>query len=160
MVKYPQELERLAFFARYLATIGYESGHFTGALLWFTTFGVWDEAVEGIGYRIIEQMNSAAGQPSSFETSRGHSFRADELNETVGMLLQPMVFGWDAYYLPHWSWGTGEFFIHINHDSYVVIVTKTKAFHDKILSELIEMKYHPTPCTESRRERFVVNGGR
>jgi hypothetical protein len=75
VLKFPPELERLAFFARYLATVGYEPWHFTGALLWFTEFGVWNEAVEGVGYRIIEQMNSAAGQPSSFEAAQGHRFR-------------------------------------------------------------------------------------
>lgn len=153
-VKYPPELERLAFFARYLATIGYESDHFDGALLWFTTFGVWNGATEGIGYRIIEQMNRAAGQPSSFETALGHSFRADELNEAVGMLIQPMLFGWDAYYLPRWSWGTGEFFLHISHDSHVVIATKTKAFHDKIFSDLMELNYNPAPYPESRANLF------
>jgi len=25
------------------------------------------------------------------------------------MLMQPMVFGWDAYYLPQWSFGFEEF---------------------------------------------------
>jgi hypothetical protein len=154
VIKYPPELERLPFFARYLATVGYEPGHFSGALLWFTEFGVWNQADEGIGYRIVEQMNAAAGQPSSFETSQGHDFRADELNEATGMLLQPMVFGWDAFYLPRWAWGTGEFFIHISHDSYVTVVTKTKAFHDRVFTELQNLKYDPTPLREDRSGRF------
>jgi hypothetical protein len=153
-VEYPSELERLPFFARYISTLGYEPWHFTGALLWIQQFGLRDEAVEGIGYRIVEQMNRAAGQTSAFEASQGHEFRADELNEAVGMLLQPMIFGWDAFYLPRWSWGTGEFFIHISEDSYVVVVTKTKAFHEKILSELKEMKYNTRVLPESWTERF------
>ena len=24
----------------------------------------------------------------------------------LGMLLQPMIFGWDAYYLPDWAYGS------------------------------------------------------
>jgi hypothetical protein len=153
-LKYPEPLERLPFFARYLSTLGYEPWHFSGALLWFTEHGVWNYADEGIGYRIIEQMNRAAGQPSSFETSLGHDFRGDELNEAVAMLLQPMIFSWDAYYLPRWSWGTGEFFIHISHDSHVVIVTKTKAFHDKVFAEVEKMNYDPAPFPEQRSGRF------
>jgi hypothetical protein len=151
-IKYPAELEKLAFFARVIATLGYEPWHFSGAFLWIHQFGIWNEAVEGIGYRIIEQMNQAAGQPSAFEVSAGHEFRADELSEAVGMLLQPMIFSWDAFYLPQWSWGTGEFFIHISHDSYLVVVTKTKAFHEKALSELAI--YNPSAPPEARIRRF------
>jgi hypothetical protein len=86
---YPAKLERLPFFARYLATLGYESWHFRGALLWITEWGVWNDLDEGVGYRVVESMNRAVGQPSSFEVGLGHSFRADELVETVGMLIQP-----------------------------------------------------------------------
>jgi hypothetical protein len=153
-IEYPQESYRLPSFARYLATLGYEPWHFTGAHLWVQNYGIWDEAVEGIGYRIVEQMNQAAGQPSAFEASQGHNFRADELNEAVGMLLQPMLFAWDAFYLPRWSWGTGEFFLHISHDSYVVVVTKTKTFHEKVVSELTELNYKMRDVPESRVERF------
>jgi hypothetical protein len=153
-VEYPQELERLPFFARLISTLGYEPWHFTGALLWIHQFGLWNEAVEGIGYRIVEKMNQAAGQPSAFEVSQGHEFRADELDDAVGMLLQPMIFGWDAFYLPQWSWGAGEFFIHISHNSYVVVVTKAKAFHEKILSQLTKANYNTRAVSESRIEEF------
>jgi hypothetical protein len=141
-------------FARYLATIGYEPGHFSGALLWFTEHGVWNYADEGIGYRIVEQMNSAGGQPCSFENSPWHHFRGDELNEAVAMFLQSMIFGWDAYYLPQWSWGTGEFFVHVSHESHLLIVTKTKAFHDEVFAELDRMNFNPAPVSEQRMGRF------
>jgi hypothetical protein len=154
VVEYPRELERLPFFARHIATLGYEPWHFTGALLWMHQFGIWDEALEGIGYRIVEQMNRAAGQPSAFEVSKGHEFRADELTDAVGMLLQPMIFGWDSFYLPRWSWGTGEFFIHISHDSYVVVVTKTKAFHEQALAELTKLNYTVRAVSEHEIARF------
>jgi hypothetical protein len=153
-LKYPEPLERLPFFVRHLSTLGYEPWHFNGALLWFTEYGVWNCADEGIGYRIIEQMNRAAGQPSSFEASLGHDFRGDELNETVGMLLQPIIFSWDAWYLPYWSWGTGEFFIHISHDSHILVVTKTKAFYDKVFAELQQMNYDPEPFPDEWKGRF------
>ena len=150
----PCEKCGLAFFARHMATLGYEPWHFDGALLWVHQFGIWNLAVEGIGYRVVEQMNRAAGQPAAFETSQGHEFRADELTETVAALLQPMIFSWDTYYLPQWSWGTGEFFIFISHDSYVVVVTKTKAFHDKVFAELEKMNYNPEVPPEGWCERF------
>ena len=65
-----------------------------------------------------------------------------------------MIFGWDCFYLPRWSWGTGEFFIHVSHDSYVVVVTKMKAFHEKILTELTKMNYPFRALPEYRIDRY------
>ena len=113
---------------------------------------MWDNAIEGIGYRIVEQMNRASGQPAAFEVSQGREFRADELNEAIGMLLQPMIFAWDTFYLPEWAWGTGEFFLHISHHSHIEVVTKTKAFHAKIMSELKTMDYTVSPVSEGWTE--------
>src|SRR5690348_11386636 len=139
-LEYPAKLERLPFFARYLATLAYEEWHFRGALIWFTGWGVGQGSEEGVGYRIVEAMNRASGQPSSFEVSQGHSFRADELVETVGMLVQPMIFGWDAYYYPSWAYGLDEFFLHISHNSYVTVVTRTREFYDRVFAELEQVE--------------------
>src|SRR5690242_20000874 len=102
-LEYPAKLEQLPFFARSVATIGYEEQHFDGALIWIYNWGVWNLFNEGIGYRLVEKLNASAGQPSSFEFSPGHRFRADELPDTIGMLMQPMIFAWDGFYLPTWS---------------------------------------------------------
>jgi hypothetical protein len=153
-LEYPPKLERLPFFARFLATVGYEDRDFEGALLWFTEWGVWNERDEATGYRLVEAMHSAAGQPKSFEIAPGHLFRGDELPEAVGMLLQPMVFGWDAYYLPHWSYGTHQFFLHVSHDSFVSVVTRTKEFYDRVFGLLTELELRPKPGHESRMRRF------
>lgn len=151
---YPPKLEQLPFFAHCVATIGYEDKHFDGAVIWFASWGVWALFNEGIGYRIIERMNAAAGQPKSFEVSPGHQFRADELPDAIGMLLQPMIFAWDSFYLPTWSYGTGEFFLHVSHHSTVDIVTKTKAFHDRIFRTLEELHFNPKSGSRARTERF------
>jgi len=153
-LQYPPKLEQLPYFARSPATIGYEEQHFEGALIWLTNWGVWNSFEEGIGYRILDKMNTAAGQPKSFEAGPGHRFRADELTDAVGMLMQPMIFAWDGYYLPRWSYGTGEFFLHISHHSNVDIVTRTKAFHDRVFKHLEESKYNPKPSAEVRKNRF------
>ena len=144
----------LPFFARFLATVGYEPRDFEGGLLWFTGWGVWNSTEEAVGYRIVEAMHRAAGQPQSFEAAPGHAFRADELPDAVGLLLQPMIFGWDAYYLPRWSYGTHQFFLHVSHDSFVTVATRTKEFHDRVFSLLTELDLHPKPGHELRMQRF------
>jgi hypothetical protein len=153
-IEYPQKLEQLPFLARLLATVGYEPKDFEGALLWFTTWGVWNSSDEAPGYQIIEAMNRAAGQSSSFEVAPGHDFRADELTHAIAMLLQPMLFGWDAYYYPRWSYGTGEFFLFISHDSFVSVVTRTAAFYDEVRALLEELGFHPKEGHALQKERF------
>jgi hypothetical protein len=153
-LEYPQKLERLPFFARCVATIGYEAQYFDGALIWFTNWGVWNLGDEGIGYRIVEQLNAGGGQPKSFEVAPGHRFRADELTDAVGMLIQPMVFGWDCFYLPTWSYGTGEFFLHVSHDSFVSVVTRTNEFYERVFGVLKDVDLNPKPGHEHRVRRF------
>ena len=140
---YPPKLERLPFFARLLATLGYEDVYFEGASLWFTEWGVWNARDEAIGYQIVEGMNRAAGQPHAFEAAPGHVFRADELPGAVGMLMQSMIFGWDAFYLPRWSFGFEEFFLHVSHDSIVTVATRTTEFYEKAFGILEELELHP-----------------
>jgi hypothetical protein len=153
-LKYPSTLERLPFFASLLAQIGYEPQDFQGSLIWIKQWGIWNLADEGVGYEIVEQMHTAAGQPQSFEVGTGHSFRADEFHKSVGMLLQPMIFGWDAYYLGCWSYGTDQFFLHVSHDSYVSLVTRTHEFHQKVFAILEGLKLGPQPATGPSLQRF------
>lgn len=153
-LEYPPKLERLPFFARFLATVGYDPKDFEGAVLWFTAWHVWNSADEGVGYHVVEAMNRSGGQPTSFEVSSGHLFRADELTDAIAMLLQPMIFGWDAYYLPRWSYGTGEFFLHVSRDSFVSTITRTTAFHEKIFELLKELDFRPQVGHELRKNRF------
>lgn len=153
-IEYPAKLERLPFVARFLATVGYESESFEGALLWFKEWGVWNRSDESIGYRLVEAMNQAAGQPRAFEAAPGHLFRTDELADLTAMLLQPMVFGWDAYYLPRWSFGTDEFFLFVSHDSFISVVTRTKHFYDKAFGLLQSVDLHPQPGHDLQIRRF------
>jgi hypothetical protein len=153
-LEYPAKLERLPFFARFLATVGYEAQHFEGAMLWFTEWHVWNSAEEAVGYHVVESMNRSCGQPASFEIAPGHLFRSDELTDATAMLLQPMIFVWDAYYLPRWSYGTDEFFLHVSHDSFVSVVTRTGAFHEKVFGQLKELDLNPREGHEMRRSRF------
>jgi hypothetical protein len=153
-LEYPIKLERLPWFVRFLATIGYEERDFEGALLWFISWGIWSSPDEAVGYRVVEAMHRAAGQPKSFETAPGNLFRGDELPDAVAMLMQPIIFGFDAYYLPKWSYGTEQFFLFISHDSFLTVVARTKQFYDKVFGLLQELELSPKPGNETRLRRF------
>jgi hypothetical protein len=133
---YPEKLERLPYFARFIATLGYDEIDFRGALLWVTAWGLWQESEEAIGYRVMEGLSRAAGQSISFEAAAAYQFRGDELVEAIGMMMQPMIFGWDAYFVPQYSYGVEECFLKISHDSFVRVETRTREFRDRALNEL------------------------
>jgi len=143
LLQYPSKLEQFPFFASLLARLGYDEEHFDGARLWFKEWGVWNPREEGIGYQLVESLNCAAGQPASFEAAPGHLFRADEFTAAVAMLMQPMLFGWDAYYVPQWSYGVEEYFVEVSHDSVVYVFTRTKAFHANALAILQKLNLDP-----------------
>jgi hypothetical protein len=152
----PPKIEQLPYFVRLLGTLCYEEGHFRGAMIWFTDTGIWDEFLEGIGYQILESMNTAAGQPMSFGAARGYRFRADELVKSLGMLMQPMIFGWDAYYLPMWNWGgCSEYFLEVSHHSCVDVHTKSKHFHDKAIESLANGQWDFYSHPDGKISRYI-----
>ena len=70
---------------------------------------------------------------------------ADELSDAIGMLMQPMIFAWDSFYLPTWSYGScSNFSLHVSHHSVVDVVTRTKAFRDKVVKQMNELKLNPS----------------
>ncbi len=156
-VMLPDRIEQLPFFVRNLGLLGYEQVHYAGATIWLTDVGIWDEFLEGIGYQILESMNYGVGQPLSFCNTKGYSFRADELVKALGLLIQPMVFGWDAYYLPRWNWGgCSEYFLKVSHHSCVDVHTKTKQFHDVAIRELAAAKFQLYAGPDGRMSRYIT----
>jgi hypothetical protein len=154
-LEYPAKLEQFPFFARRVASLGYEEQHFDGAMLWVQHWGVWNLFGEGIGYRIVEKMNGAAGQPASFGAAPGHRFRADELTDAIGMLMQPMIFAWDSFYLPIWSYGAcSDFFLHISHHSDVDVVIRTREFRERVIKQMDALNLNPKSASNERVARF------
>lgn len=133
-IRFPKRVEQLPYYVHHLGLLGYEQQYFMGAKIWFTDTGIWNEFQEGIGYQILESVNTAAGQPMSFCKAVGYDFRADELVKALGVLMQPMIFGWDAYYLPRVY---DDYFLQISHHACVDVHTKSKDFHDKVVKNLV-----------------------
>lgn len=141
-IPFPKIFTALPHVSNFLATLGYETRHFNGALLWMSQYGIWDEQLEGIGYHLIETLCAGSGQVSAFENTGGYEFRADELLKATGFLMQPILFGWDAYYFPSWSWGgCSEYFLEISHDEVIRIHTKSRAYHDFAVRCLVRNKF-------------------
>jgi hypothetical protein len=133
-VKEPHQLVHLA---RLVAHLGYEEADFSHAHLWLTTWGVWDNQTEAIGFKVFEQMRRSYGENRSTEAAPGTYFRHDEFTTSVSCLLQPMLIGWDAYYIPTWAYGYLDYFIAVSHDGFVDIEVRTQEMRDKAI-EILE----------------------
>jgi hypothetical protein len=127
---------QLAYLARLVAHLRYEELDFVGASLWLTNLRIGNDRVGAIGFKAIERMRQGHGENRSIETSPGHFFRHDEFVESVALLLQPMLVGWEAYYVPQWAWGTLDYFVFVNDDSYFRIETRTTEMHEKAIEIL------------------------
>lgn len=104
--------------------------------LWVTTWGVWDVRDEAIGLKALEQFRRSYGELRSLEAAPGQYFRHDEFVESVCCLLQPMLVGWDAYYVPHWAYGGLDYFVLVSHDGFIDIEIRTQEMHDRTMGIL------------------------
>ena len=127
-VKEPHQLVHLA---RLVAHLGYEETDFRGAHLWLTSWGVWNTQVEAIGFKMLEQFRRSYGENRSLESAPGHLFIDGEFTEAVCCLLPPMMVGWDAYFVPHWSHGDLDYFVSVSHDSFLDVHSRTKEAHHR-----------------------------
>jgi hypothetical protein len=127
------EPHQLVYLARLVAHLGYEESHFSSAELWIITWGVWDPRTEAIAFKTLEQFRRSYGENRPPETSPGSCFKHDEFTESVCCLLQPMIVGWDAYYVPHWAYGKLDYFVFVSHDSLIDIHIRTQEMYEKAL---------------------------
>jgi hypothetical protein len=134
-VKEPHQLVHLA---RLVAHLGREEIHFGHAYLWITTWGKWNNHEEAIGFKTLEQFRRSYGESRSIEAAPGTYFRHDEFVESVACLVQPMLVGWDAYYIPAWTYGRLDYFVAVSHDGFIDVEVRTKEMHEtaaRILSD-------------------------
>lgn len=150
-LKFPDLPGRAAYFssrASMLGTSG-EEVNFHGALLWITFSELG--SLSPIGWKAVEKMRQGFGENRSLQTARGHFFRSDELLDLKAFVLPCFVFGWDAYLVP---FGSSEFFVHVSHDEYWGVASRTRVAYEKLFAELSDL--NPVESPDMRR-RFCLS---
>jgi hypothetical protein len=130
------EPHMLVSLARIAASLIFEEGDFRSAYFWVTQWGVWDANVEAVGFNGLERYRQGFGENRPLTTAPGHLFRHDEFLNSVSCLVQPMLVGWDAYYIPQFAYGHLEYFVFVSHDLFVDIRTRTDDTYRKVLEIL------------------------
>jgi len=151
-LKFPDWPGRAAYFSSRASRLGLigDEAQFQGALLWIT----YSEpgSLAPIGWKLIEKMRQGFGENRPLQTARAHFFRSDELLDLQAFLLPCFVFGWDAYLVPC---GRNDFFVHISHDEYWGVVSRTQKANEMLLAELKDLNPRESP---TMRERFCLAG--
>jgi hypothetical protein len=148
-LKFPETPMQVPYFTRVLSLLDTESEErFGGALLWITYSTSGPLQLEKIGWKLVEKMRLAFGETRPISLAPGHWFRSDEFVELNAFLLPCFVFGWDAYLAPSGK----DYFVHISHDEFWMVVTKTAAVYNRILEQLKSL--NPQPPHPRRLERF------
>ena len=131
-----QEPHQFVYLARLLASLGYDTRDFVHAELWVTAWGIWDDRDQAVGLKALEQFRRSYGETRSLEAAPGHYFRHDEFVESVCCLLQPVLVGWDAYYVPHWAYGSLDYFLSVSHDGFIDVEIRTREMYNRAMQVL------------------------
>ena len=147
-LKFPDLPGRAAYFSSKASRLGLVSdeAQFQGALLWITYSELG--SLSQIGWKLIEKMRQGFGENRPLQTARAHFFRSDELLELKAFLLPCFVFGWDAYLIP---FDKNDFFVHVSHDEYWGVVSRTQKAYDRLFAELEDLSPMESP---GMRRRF------
>jgi hypothetical protein len=109
---------------------------FYGGLLWLASWDIGTPLVERAGLKMIEQMRRGYGACSSVENAPGNLFRTDETADLHAFLCVPMLFGWDAYFVPR---GT-RYFAYVRNNGFLYLVTDEEEIHRRLLHHLAYWK--------------------
>lgn len=115
----------------YLAP-SWEETAFQGGLLWITGFDIWGANSEKTGLAMLKQMRSGHGESATLSEKPGQLFGAEELYEAHSFLLLPILFGWDALWVPD----AADYVVSISHHGTATVVSRNRATHDELRSRM------------------------
>jgi hypothetical protein len=133
----PQEHREIVILARAMMIFRGEA-NFSGGLLWLQRWDIGSPQLVWPGWRILEDIRRAHGEPRSLESAPAQLFRDDELVGLHAFLVQVIAFGWVADFVP----SSGRFFLHFK-DNRQVCCTAESADTLKELRETFQ-RWNPT----------------
>lgn len=109
-----------------------EDMSFSGALMYFVDWGYSPPEIENCAVKILEQMRRAYGVTASIENAPAQLFRSDEILDVHAFLAIPLLFGWDAYFMPH---GT-RYFGYLRENASIYLITDDEQVSQKLQASL------------------------
>jgi hypothetical protein len=101
-----------------------------GGFLWFTNWDIGTPQIERAGLKIVEQMRRGYGVTSSVENAPAQLFRSDESVDAQAFLTMSVIFGWEAFLMPHRT----RYFAYARPNGSLFLVTDEEEISHKLLA--------------------------
>lgn len=102
-----------------------------GAVL-YQDYDVWDHQNNVQAWTMIERIRAGFGELRPFSQATVNVFRDNDLAILPAFLLAPLIYGWNAYYIPQ---DRGSFAF-VSHDGYWTIATETEEVYAGLQKKL------------------------
>jgi hypothetical protein len=112
------------------------SGETGESLIWITTWKIWSTWYDDLGEFVVTKLRAQGGEARPLIDQSGHLLTSGEGVLSTAMLLQTMLFNWDAFLVP----STGDHIIQNSHDELVWISCKSYDAHLLALEQLSRWK--------------------
>jgi hypothetical protein len=124
-LEFPDFPGGFAYLAGVIPSLVCEGGDapWRGGAVWYQDYDVWNHQNNVAGWTMIERIRAGYGELRPFGMATVNIFRDNDLSILPAFLLAPLIYGWDAYYIPQ---ERGSFAF-ISHDGYWTISTETDA---------------------------------
>ena len=106
----------------------WEEPAFKGGLLWLTGFGIWGDNSEKTGLAMLKQMRSGHGESGTVSDEPAQLFGPEEVYEAHSFLLLPILFGWDALWVPR----AGGYVVSIGHHGTATVISQDKHIYHEL----------------------------
>jgi hypothetical protein len=130
----PPEPSAIAYITVVLPTLMYNCDplNWKGGAVWYQDFDVWNHEANVAGWKMIERIRAGYGELRPFDQATVNIFKDDDRTILPAFLLAPLIYGWDAYYIPQ---ERGSF-ARISHDGYWAIETETEEAYQAIQEKI------------------------
>lgn len=121
-----------------LATASDDERSFEGGLLWLNDWDIWSESFERVGHWLAKSLRVGCHH-GAIADAPGHLFDPGEFIQAQALLLLPMVFQWDAHFIP----ANGQFLVRLGHHGELHLISRDRVIADQLFSRFEEGEWNP-----------------
>jgi hypothetical protein len=111
---------------------------FRGGLVWLADWNIWSESTEAVGMALLEATRISANAPPA-DTAPAQLFEPGEMVGAQIALGLPLLFGWDAYFVPL----DLSFIVFVSHHEFADVVPAADSTFDGLFDRYVGADWKP-----------------
>jgi hypothetical protein len=136
----PVDVLRLAYVLAMTGVPEDDERRFEGGLLWLQDWDIWSETTERVGHLLLRGLRPAGEQNTNLRLRPAELFEHGEFALTHATLAIPMMFQWDAHFIP----ASGEWLAFISHHGHIDLEVSTENAHEGMVGRFQHGGFNPT----------------